>query len=333
MSKISNAKHADVQPISHRSLPSRFGSAFVAGCLALSVCPAIAFAAPGGQDAMIDNGMNGNAPAAMQVEGEFPSAPQPGQLPEGMTGQTPGMQNAQDFAFQGMPDQAPAMQGDGNRPQGASDQSPVTQAEMPESMHQDQARNAQDSDAQLPNNPPDSNSDLPQGQMPNGQPGQAPENNQLRNDDFDKQVRDILSDKYGIGLPSPEGQEGNGAASQIGDPANAPELPEGAVNVQQVIDTSRDVLDKYRGEDLSAKLNDAEFAAALKAFALSSNEQRLAMFASSERPNMENPSDLPSPDAQDQAGNTGEAPAKLVDGTILQSVMNLVMETFGYIAS
>lgn len=304
MSKISKAQHAGEQRISHHNLRSRVGTAFVASCLALSVCPAIAFAAPGTQGAPQDGAMNGNPPAAMQFDGENGGMPLQGESPDGQPGH--------DSEMPGAPS--------GNMQQGQMPDMPDNQGQAP------------DNQAETPSN-------MPQNQLsPNGQPDQRPSGNQPQPDGFDQQVRQILSETFGVALPD----FGNGSEPSFkpGDPADAPELPEGAVNVQQVIDTMRDVLHEYNGEDLAAKIGDEDFTAALKAFAISATEQRLAMFANNERPNMENPSDLPSPEAAapadfDAVGSNASAaaaPDTAIDNSLMSTIIGLIMDAFGYIA-
>lgn len=303
MNRISNAQHTNSQAISHRSLRSRFGTAFVAGCLALSVCPAVALAAPGDANGM-QNGPDqmGNPPAAMQfdgqnaqqgpafggmqLDGQAPNGQAPadmGQIPDGQQGQAPDMGQAPD----GQQGQAPDM---GQMPGGDQQQT---------------------------------------GQMPSGQAPfdmQGPSGMEPRTDAMDNQVRQILADKYGIATNA----FGGNGAFQPGDPTDAPELPDGAANVQAVIDTARDILREYRDEDLASKIGDADFVAALKAYALSSTAQRMEMFANQARPTMENPADLPSDEAA-APGQDGTAPGATVSDDLMSAIIDLITDVFGYV--
>lgn len=309
MNKISNARHTTDQAISHRTMRSRFGTAFVAGCLALSMCPAIALAAPNEAGGMQDGqGQMGNPPSAMQFDN------QDGQ-------QTP--------AFGGMPfdGQAPSGQAPsdmGQAPSGQQGNAP----DMGQAPNNGQQGNAPDM-GQTPNDgqqqPGQASSDeAMSGQNPFGM--QGPSDMGPRADATDNQVRQILAEKYGITMPA----FGENGAFQPNDPADAPELPEGAINVQAVIDTARDILREYQGEDLSAKIGNADFVAALKAFALSSTAQRMEMFASNERPTMENPSDLPSDEAPN-SDKVGTMPSKAVSNDLMSSIIDLITEVFGYV--
>ena len=294
MKKISSAQHTTDQTISHRTMRSRFGTAFVAGCLALSMCPAIALAAPGEAGGMQDGqSQMGNPPSAMQFDN------QDGQ-------QAP--------AFDGMPfdGQAPSGQAPSDMGQAPSDQ----QGNAP-NMGQ-APNNGQQQPGQVPS------SEAMSGQNPFGM--QSPSDMGPRADATDNQVRQILAEKYGITMPA----FGENGTFQPGDPADAPELPEGAINVQAVIDTARDILREYQGEDLSAKIDDADFVAALKAFALSSTAQRMEMFANNERPTMENPSDLPSDEAP-ASDKVGTTPNKAVSNDLMSSIIDLITDVFGYV--
>lgn len=340
MSKITTAQHAlhdDDCKIDHLNLRRRFGSAFVAGCLALTVCPALAFAAPAGQgdQANMPGDLNGNPPAAMQVEQGGQGA-----APDNASGNAPfGMQ----FGDGGM-----------NAPQ---------QGEAPANeFQQDQAFGGAPQQGQAPDG-----AEMPQ---QGWETGTAP-----RTDEVDDQIRSILGDQYGVDAAGPMGELPNGQlpngimpegqspddanmSGMTGMPGEAPELPDGAVNVQQVIDTARDILREYSATDLNAKIADADFVAALQQFAKSATEQRVAMFAGNERPNMEAPSDLPAPvdgeavaagapngeptaagaagapngeASASGASSAAAAPGENVDDTVMHSIIALIMDVFGYV--
>ena len=289
MKKISSAQHTTDQTISHRTMRSRFGTAFVAGCLALSMCPAIALAAPGEAGGMQDGqSQMGNPPSAMQFDN------QDGQ-------------------------QAPAFGGMQLDEQAPNGQAPADMGQIPD----DQQGQAPDM-GQMPGGDQQQTGQMPSGQAPFDM--QGPSGMEPRTDAMDNQVRQILADKYGIATNA----FGGNGAFQPGDPADAPELPEGAVNVQAVIDTARDILREYRDEDLASKIGDADFVAALKAYALSSTAQRMEMFANQARPTMENPSDLPSDEAP-ASDKVGTTPNKAVSNDLMSSIIDLITDVFGYV--
>ncbi len=327
--------HTDEQTISHLNLRSRFGAAFLAGCLALSVCPTLAFAATSANGAEQGN-VNGNPPAAMQFDAgtvnDLQQGPQQGQAPSGFT--------------QG---EAPEM---GQAPEGMPGGEAPDFSQAPEGAPEGEAPDFQMQNGQAPNMQA---GELPSGELPSGQAPdmQAPNGNEPRTDAMSEQVKQILAETYGITLPAFGESEPTGdfQPGNMGAPDEAPELPDGIVNVQQVIDTARDILREYSATDLQDKIGDADFVAALKAYALSATEQRLAMFASNERPTMEAPSDLPSDqaaaptDAPDGAAPgeavdgapegtpNGTAPGDAVDGTLMSQIISLIMDVFGYVAS
>ena len=301
MKKISSAQHTTDQAISHRTMRSRFGAAFVAGCLALSMCPAIALAAPGEAGGMQDGqGQIGNPPSAMQFDNQ-----------DGQQGS----------AFGSMPfgDQAPSGQALFDMGQAPSDMGQAPSDQQGNTPDMGQApNNGQQQPGQAPSD------EAMSGQDPFGM--QGPSDMGPRADATDNQVRQILTEKYGITMPA----FGENGTFQPGDPADAPELPEGAINVQAVIDTARDILREYQEEDLSAKIGDADFVAALKAFALSSTAQRMEMFANNERPTMENPSDLPNDEAP-ASDKAGTMHGKAVSDDLMSSIIDLIAEVFGYV--
>ena len=349
MKKFTDAR-TDEQPISHLNLRSRLGSAFVAGCLALSVCPTLAFAATNTNGSAQDAG---NPPAAMQFDANNANGPQQGMQQGPQFGQF--NQAPSDFTQ----NQAPEMQ-DWETPNGEAmgDQAPEA-GQMPNGEAPDMSQAPNMDQASGMNGAPDMNQtpDMQNGQAPNGMAfdGQAPNGNQPRTDAMSEQVRQILSETYGITLPTigengqPDGANqpnGDFQPGNMGNPGEAPELPEGATNVQQVIDTARDILREYSATDLQDKIGDADFVAALQAYALSATEQRLAMFASNERPTMENPSDLPSDQAAPatEGAPSGEAPSAgafnpndaesgdAIDGVLMSQIISLIMDVFGYVS-
>lgn len=326
----------------HKNLRKRFGAAFVSGCLALTMCPALALAQPG--DAFDQNG----APdQAMQAQGQqfgfggdqqfgdpgaFQQAGMPfdGQEP-GQGGQEPGQDGmaqppAQDNGDQGQRAEAPS-NGNGQAP--------------------DANGEGQQPDAGLPES-------APSGEF--GQMSDAPFDLggfQMRSDAIDGQIRQLLADAFGISAfmqdqapedvgmqgQAPEGVNsdefgGSGDMRMPGNKEEAPEIPEGEVNVQQVIDAARDILREYGSEDLEARLADPEFASTLQSYAKVTTEQRLADFANNVRPTMENPADLPAPEGDgDEPSLPLEEEAEAQAGdSVLSQIVKLVLDVFGYAA-
>ena len=277
--KIAMAKHANstsAEAVNHLNLRSRFTSALVAGTLALTLCPAAAFAAQPGQGAP-DQGSS--APAMQQQLSNDFGAPQQG----GSDGSMFQQGNADFGSFE--QGSAPDMQ------QGGSN--------MP--------------DAQQNN-----------GGMPGMQ--QGGDQRQPMSDALSDQIRQILADAYGIALPDflqagENGQAPSEGAGMPGNPGEAPELPEGSVNVQAVIDSVRDVFREYSVADLeAADFTNDEFKAELEEYVKAATQERLEMFAqhmfqpggpamppAGQAPdgNFEAPSDLPAPA---EGGETPQAP-------------------------
>lgn len=302
MNKVLNACHAssEAPKVSHRNLRARFGTAFVSGCLALSLCPAAALAMQPGQDA--PQGDTGANPPAMQ---QFEA--------DGFDGN--GFGNG--FGGNGF--------GGLQAPEGPQGEAPAN-GEQPPALPNGEAQQGEAPDGQAPEGP--------QGQEPDGHAPdmqQGPFGDMPRIDPVGDQVKQILVDQFGITLPAMgEGVDG----FQPGAPSDAPEIPEGEVNVQQVIDSTRDILREYGTEDLSTKLADPEFAATLQEYAKAMTEQRLAMFASNDRPSFDNPSDLPAnPEDATPEGAPAEAPVDAnADAGILSQIVDLLMDAFGYLA-
>lgn len=321
------------QEAPHKNLRRRMGVAFVSGCLALSMCPALAMAQPGGADGafnpsdqpMEQTEQMGQPPAAPEGDVQMPQGDFDGssaQQPPAMDGsqsanqapQAPG-QTSTDNA-NGMPQQpGQAPEGDGNQGQ--------------------QPNEAPADNGGQPNQQPGQDNQAPQGQpgdqAPQGQPGQP------RTDELDAKVLGIL-ESYGIELPSAPNadQQANGDQAP-GNPGEAPELPEGAVNVQQVIDTMRDILHEYSVNDLETNMSDETFVTTLKAYAQTATAQRLAMFASQERPNMETPSDLPAegdqaPEGAPEGTPEASAPGEGASDALLSQICSLIMDVFGYVS-
>ena len=349
--------------ISHLDLKPRFGAALVAGCLALSLAPCAAFAAP-----MEDGGFQqGGAPAAMQEGsqsgGEMPGGAPMGQTQGGAMGQEPGGQQApsDDFGPQ-TPSEPIASNGFGE--QQPSGDAPAGQAPDGQMTPGQQAPSDELPSGQAPNGQTAPNGQAPLAQMPDQQNGETswqqvpgnPTGDQPRTDATDDQVRQALADSYGIETSMPNGQAGDAAATP-GAPGEAPDLPEGAVNVQQIIDAMRDVLRFFSGDDLASRIGDADFAAELQAYAKSATEQRLAAFASGDAPAMQNapantPADNAAVSANDSALPTGmpatpaapangeaapanapAAPAEAaqsVSASVFDQILSIIMGAFGY---
>ena len=180
-------------------------------------------------------------------------------------------------------------------------------------------------------------------QAPGGQGGQGGPGGQPANDGVDDQVRTILSEDYDVNAQLPDqsgqpGQPGDNAgqppAGNAGAPTEAPELPEGAVNVQAVIDSVRDVVGHYGSDALeAADFSNEDFAAEMKAFVKSSFGQRMEMFANGK------PGDAASqPSTGDSAQPAdGQTPPAAPSGnqmssSIVSSIISLVYSALGYSA-
>ena len=322
MKRTSYPKHAknrvDMPPRS--SLKSRTTAAITAGCLAFALCPGIALAAPGDTQDMQGSA---NMPAMQQAFDRgagLPGAPD-GQAPSG---------------------QAPSGQAqDGQAPSG----------QAPDSAPDGQAPSGQAPDGQAPVGPAsegapsgDSDSRAPEGQAPDGNRGGIDRaGNALRTDAVDNQVRQVLSDSYGVEMPA---NGPDGAAFESGKPSEAPELPEGAINVQKVIDSVRDLLRGFGVDVLEkADLTDEEYAAQLKTNVENATEERMQMFANGEKPSAlpEAPQQGEAPDGNAPAkgeapdGNAPGQPSKAAQmqqasETLLNNLVSFVMGVFGYTA-
>ena len=257
--KITNARHAtatvEEQPL-HLRLRSRAAATIVAGCLAVSMCPAAAFALPS------DTGMQGGGTPAMEQPYQGGSQQDFNQQ-GGMSQDAPGMPSQ--FNQQGDQGQAgPQGQMEGSAPEGAPD--------------------GQAPDGQMPNG------QAPDGQLPSGQPGGAGENAAMpdgaqvpgapADDAAASQVRDYLMEKFGIAASADMGAEGAlPGGQQMGQPGEAPEIPEGEVNVQAIIDTVRDVMRQYGADALqSADFTDETWKTELASFIQKATVERLEMF-------------------------------------------------------
>ena len=293
----------------HMTLRSRATAAIASGCLALAIFPGVAMAAPAdGQGPQ----QNGNPPA-MQTgfsDESFGMMAGGGQM---LDGQMPGGE-APDGQMPG--GQAP----DGQAPSGQMPSGGAPSGQMPG----DQAPEAQAPEGQMPDG------QAPEGQSSNGQPLAGSQ----RDDPMDDQVRQALSDGYGIETNAPFG----GQSGQPGDPADAPEIPEGQANVQQIIDSMRDVFRAFGVDKLeSADLTDEEFANQLASFVTKSNEERMQMFASGQRPS-DMPQEIEAPDGATQPEQTADghsaAPAsgQAASDELIQNLVSFVMGVFGYTA-
>lgn len=204
----------------HKTLRARATAALATGCLALSLSPAVALAAPGDQAGQDGPQQGGNPPAAQQQALQGDWQPQGDQVNQGASQQPPS---------------------DGQQP--AAGQQPADGA---------QAEGG------------------PQG-------GSA----------VDDQVRQILSGQYGINATLPEGMAAGGpgaqpaSGQQTASAIGVPEIPEGEVNVQAVIDTVRDVL-RQHGEATfeAADYSDESFLATLAEYVQAAVGQRETLFAS-----------------------------------------------------
>lgn len=131
------------------------------------------------------------------------------------------------------------------------------------------------------------------------------------------------------------------------------------VNVQQMIDTLRDIFHGYSTEDLTTNISDSDFIAKLKEFALTANKQRMAMFAkgkpgdaateasganSGEPSANSNSVDSGEPPANSNNANSGKPPAnggaanepagtssfESADVTLVTQLASIVADVFGY---
>ena len=241
--------------VNHRSFRSRALAAATSGCLALSMCPALAMAAQPEQGGP----QQGEPPAAMQ------------QAPEGW-------QAGEAASFGEAPDGQP---GQGQAPQGQAPDGQAPQGQMPQGQPaSEQDPQGQMSDGQAPLG--DMQKPAADSQMPeNGMPGN-------RNDAVDQKVQQILSEQFGVKLSLDKiAKDGND--KPIDADKAAIELPEGEINVQQVIDSIRDLLRTYTVDELeSADFTDASFTEKLTESVSKSNEERLARFASETKPDQAN---------------------------------------------
>ena len=349
----------------HKTLRGRATAALAAGCLALSLFPGIALAAPADDQA---SQQGGNPPAMQQGPGSMAfSDASFGDMAGG--GMMPGGQMPDGQ----MPDgQAPDGQApEGQAPTGQAPEGQAPDGQAPEGQAPDgQAPTGQAPEGQAPSG------QAPTGQAPEGQaPAGAPNGNGPRSDALDDAVRTTLTKDYGVeastpadaaagqqqgapgeapeGTPTGQAPEGTSEGAPTGQapegaPGAAPELPEGAVNVQQIIDSVRDIFRSYSVSDLeSADLTDESFAANLADYVLKAAEERLQMFASGEKPSdMQPPAgEAPTGQASEGQAPTGEAPTgeaptgqspaalgKDASEALIANLTAFVMGVFGYTA-
>ena len=332
----------------------------------------------GGQQGADQDAMQGEQPAdanAMQGPAANVQAPtdapafDEGQAPEGMPafdeGQAP--EGAPSWNDEQTPteaeasgDQAPAgaMQGSTDAPQPSANNNQALEGAGPESA-----------DGTAGELPAMGNENAPMGDR-----GQAPTDGQqppafengprggMAGDDvFAGEIRDILMDGYGVTAPSDadapaapsSGEEGampqGGPAGNPGDFAQgapmvgeAPELPEGAVNVQAVIDSARDAVQEYGADTLkSADFTDGDFLSGLIDYVKTATEQREAAFAEGAAPsfgapanNGEAPSDealsSEAPEAGDQAQQAPDAAPQSLGSSVLKNLIDAIANALGF---
>lgn len=304
----------------HKNLRKRVGTAFVSGCLALSLFPALALAQPGDSD---DSFNVGDQPMGQMEQAGQPSAMPEGdmQMPQGDFGSFGDLGG---FDMQQPPtapeDQTPGQGQDGNA-------NSMSQQPGREGSQSQQAQPPADGNDWQSDQQPSQDGQMGQRTNQPGQPGQA------RTDALDAKVKSIL-ESHGVTLPATPGD-----AQQPGDQkafaatGEAPELPEGEVNVQQVIDTMRDILREYSISDLEANISDENFVSTLKAYAQTATAQRLAMFESSMRPSMEEPCDLPSEgERPSETAPANDAPGENAGDSLLSQICEIIMDVFGYVS-
>lgn len=315
--KINAAKHVTAsyeQAPDHRSLRSRAGSAVVAGCLALSMCPAIALAAQPAQDAFQQSGQ-----PAMAQQG--PEMQQQGGTPDQQMG----------IPMEMNQDQATA--GDAVEPAGVEQGGTFQPADM-----------EQGSAPQF--------ADMEQGGMSGQFPGMQ------QSSEMDNQIRQLIMEEYGFGGQADAPQDGTAQGEgfgqmpemAFGNPEEAPEIPDGEPNIQAIIDSTRDIMLKYKDADLdSLDFSDEAFRAELESFVKESTAQRLEMFAADERPSaavssdaatrqgstFEAPSDLPAPEEGEGAPEAPANPGSSIENagsTFASSVVDFLMSMFGVVS-
>jgi len=386
----------------HLTLKSRATAAITAGCLALSMCPMVALAAPNadasqqggrapieqqmpnedqgfnGQQSPNGHGMaNGQRPSDEQLPGAW--QPAGGQQPAGEqpSGEQPaGEQQPGSDGWQ-MPggDQAPMGQPEGGDDGFASGQVPADDQQFSDG----EFGSGENAPSGIPGNQQPSDGVAPEGgQVPSDgqqpadgqqQPGdwqmparddqnqpagaQGPREGQPAGDSAaDAQVRDILADKYGVSTQMPEkgdaveGADGTDGGMQRGKDQflrvdDIPAVPEGEANVQQVIDTTRDIVREYGADALGkADFSDESFTTELADFANKSVDQRSEMFSSDAKPSdMTSPADEAKPgattDANGAANESGQSASakpssENVSSSILDQIIEFLAGLFGF---
>ena len=122
---------------------------------------------------------------------------------------------------------------------------------------------------------------------------------------MDLQISQFIKEKFGIDLEDGMRNEASDNAQKPGEQSTdgqVPELPEGSVNVQQIIDSVHDLMLKYDIQTLEdADLDDSEFMNELSEYITKANEERLQQFASGEKPGHNGPTDQTSESKQENA--------------------------------
>lgn len=255
--KIAKAQHA-AGKAPCESLQRRVGAAFVSGCLALSMCPALAFAQPDGTDAQ-QGAPNGNPPATQS--GEPQRGPQNG--PQGQMG------GDLDSQIRDILGPYTSSQGNGQPPEAPSGDASQQPPEAPNG----------DSSQQQPEAPNGANASNPPAE--NGQqPGEPPSGN----------------------------IEDNGA----------PAIPDGEVNVQQIIDAIRAMLQK-----MNITMPEANTAGTN---APQSNNQPSAGTPDT---NGEPPANAPALPDGGQSSDSDTSPTAFSHDDLVQMVLDLVNQILG----
>ena len=379
----------------HLMLKSRATAALAAGCLALSMCPALAYAAPnadasqeegrtsierqmpnGGQESDGQHSSDGRmAGSQMPSDRQMPTGEQPsdGQRPadEQQFGKQPADGQQPSFESGQMPDTGQAPSGDqqpSGEERGGVEWAPSDFSGVP-APADDQAQPSADgqapADGQYPSDGQASSDDwqIPERDYQDGfsDLGQrGPRMEQFAEDSAaDAQVRDILTEKYGAGqIPSNDAAgsgDGAGAPGGIaGDQTRSgmegfvnvndiPAVPEGEANVQEVIDTTRDIVRGYGADALEkADFSDKGFLAGLTKFTNDVVAQRAEMFENNAKPeNAEQPG-APNGNGKeagakassdDAAQSSASKPAnENVSASVLDQIIEFLAGLFGFSA-
>ena len=299
----------------HKNLRSRAAAGIVAGCLALSVCPAIALAAPPEQDAPQGVEVTMQQPMDGQVEDFGNGRPSD----EGFSNQGdsfwgegpaqggPSGDFTNDQGFNGeMPDEQPSFEQDEAFGMPPENNSGEPAGNQPGEQWGETAF-SHDQQAGAPQNGQPMQNQQPGGPM-GGQPGtmMAPTSGNMPMDNpMDLQISQFIKEKFGIDLEDGMGNATSDNAQKPGEQSTngqVPELPEGSVNVQQIIDSVHDLMLKYDIQMLEdADLDDSEFMNELSEYITKANEERLQQFASGEKPGQNGPTDQTSESKQENA--------------------------------